>query len=199
MSSVDVLDMMMGAAAKKTSAKKGSAKKGSSKKASSSKALSSGKVSGSATGTVVSYNPARGFGFIKDDSKDVDYFFHKSQLVVSGIDSVKPGDKLSFEVQGAGGDCKKGNCAINIKLMKGGRGQRGGNIQQMLAMNGMQNNNMEAELFQRLMGLSSNQLNSFANMANLNNRFEGQMPGLMQGGGKDKKLSKLALVNLLLA
>ncbi len=199
MSSYDMLDSMIGAAAKKA-AKKSSSPKKSASKSSSPKASSSGSSGGKASGVVVSYNPARGFGFIKDDSKDVDYFFHKSQLVISGIDNVKAGDKLSFDVQGKGDDCKKGNCAINIKMMKGG--QKGG----MGGYPDMANANSDMnELFHRLLSLNPSKLDSFAQMANLNSRYEGMPPmGMQQMGmppmmGGGKKMSKLALVNLLLS
>jgi CspA family cold shock protein len=60
------------------------------------------------TGTVKFFNDSKGFGFIKDDASDKEYFVH-----VSGIkDEIKENDKVTFELQ----EGKKGLNAVNVKL-----------------------------------------------------------------------------------
>ena len=61
-----------------------------------------------ATGTVKFFNNAKGFGFIKDDEGDKEYFVHVSGLV----NQVKEGDNVTFELQ----EGKKGLNAVNVKL-----------------------------------------------------------------------------------
>ena len=47
------------------------------------------------TGTVKFFNDSKGFGFIKDDASDKEYFVH-----VSGLkDEIKENDKVTFELQ----------------------------------------------------------------------------------------------------
>ncbi|MCU0370856.1 MAG: cold shock domain-containing protein [Bacteroidales bacterium] len=60
------------------------------------------------TGTVKFFNDSKGFGFIKDDASDKEYFVH-----VSGLkDEIKENDKVSFELQ----EGRKGLNAVNVKL-----------------------------------------------------------------------------------
>ena len=60
------------------------------------------------TGTVKFFNDSKGFGFIKDDASDKQYFVH-----VSGLkDEIKENDKVTFELQ----EGKKGLNAVNVKL-----------------------------------------------------------------------------------
>jgi CspA family cold shock protein len=60
------------------------------------------------TGTVKFFNNSKGFGFIKDDASDKEYFVH-----VSGLkDQVKENDKVTFDLQ----EGKKGLNAVNVKL-----------------------------------------------------------------------------------
>jgi cold shock CspA family protein len=50
-------------------------------------------------GTVVRLVPLRGFGFINDtDGRQVDYFFHHSDLTNATIKQLLLGDPVSFEV-----------------------------------------------------------------------------------------------------
>jgi cold shock protein len=58
-------------------------------------------------GTVKFFNELKGFGFIKDDESDKEYFVHASGL----IDKIKEGDTVSFELQ----EGKKGLNAVNVK------------------------------------------------------------------------------------
>jgi CspA family cold shock protein len=61
------------------------------------------------TGTVKFFNNSKGFGFIKDDSSDKEYFVH-----VSGLnDEVRENDEVTFDLQ----EGKKGLNAVNVKLV----------------------------------------------------------------------------------
>ena len=60
------------------------------------------------TGTVKFFNNSKGFGFIKDDATDKEYFVH-----VSGLkDQVKENDKVTFDLT----EGRKGLNAVNVKL-----------------------------------------------------------------------------------
>jgi CspA family cold shock protein len=60
------------------------------------------------TGKVKFFNNSKGFGFIKDDATDKEYFVH-----VSGLkDEVKENDKVTFDLQ----EGRKGLNAVNVKL-----------------------------------------------------------------------------------
>jgi CspA family cold shock protein len=58
-------------------------------------------------GTVKFFNDSKGFGFIKDDNSNAEYFMHVSGL----IDDVRENDKVTFDLQ----EGKKGLNAINVK------------------------------------------------------------------------------------
>lgn len=58
-------------------------------------------------GTVKFFNDTKGFGFIKDDNSNAEYFMHVSGL----IDDVRENDKVTFDLQ----EGKKGLNAINVK------------------------------------------------------------------------------------
>ncbi|HNZ41708.1 MAG TPA: cold shock domain-containing protein [Bacteroidales bacterium] len=60
-------------------------------------------------GTVKFFNELKGFGFIKDNESDKEYFVHASGL----IDKIKEGDTVSFELT----EGKKGLNAVNVKLV----------------------------------------------------------------------------------
>lgn len=60
------------------------------------------------TGTVKFFNESKGFGFIKDDASDKEYFVH-----VSGLeDQIKENDSVTFELK----EGKKGLNAVNVRL-----------------------------------------------------------------------------------
>ena len=61
-----------------------------------------------ATGTVKFFNNAKGFGFIKDNDGDKEYFVHVSGLV----NEIKEGDNVTYELQ----EGKKGLNAVNVKV-----------------------------------------------------------------------------------
>ena len=59
-------------------------------------------------GTVKFFNDAKGYGFIKDDNSDKEYFVHASGI----IDEIKEGDKVTFELQ----EGQKGLNAVDVKI-----------------------------------------------------------------------------------
>lgn len=61
------------------------------------------------TGKVKFFNESKGYGFIKDNDSDNEYFTHVSGL----IDEIKEEDEVSFELQ----EGKKGLNAVNVKYV----------------------------------------------------------------------------------
>jgi CspA family cold shock protein len=59
-------------------------------------------------GTVKFFNEIKGFGFIKDDESDNEYFVHATGL----IDQIREGDEVTFELQ----EGRRGLNAANVKL-----------------------------------------------------------------------------------
>jgi cold shock protein len=60
-------------------------------------------------GKVKFFNDTKGFGFIKDDETEIEYFVH-----VSGLnDEIRENDEVTFELQQG----KKGLNAVNVKLI----------------------------------------------------------------------------------
>ncbi len=60
------------------------------------------------TGTVKFFNDSKGFGFIKEDNTQKDYFVHSSGLK----DFIKENDKVIFDLEMG----KKGLNAVNVRL-----------------------------------------------------------------------------------
>lgn len=60
-------------------------------------------------GTVKFFNDTKGFGFIKEDGSNKEYFVHISGL----IDEIQEGDAVEFELQ----EGKKGMNAVNVKVI----------------------------------------------------------------------------------
>jgi len=58
-------------------------------------------------GTVKFFNEAKGFGFIKDNSSNKEYFVHESGLE----DYIGESDQVSFDLK----EGKKGLNAVNVK------------------------------------------------------------------------------------
>lgn len=58
-------------------------------------------------GIVKFFNVTKGFGFIKDDESQNEYFVHVTGLV----DQIKENDHVTFELQ----DGRKGLIAVNVK------------------------------------------------------------------------------------
>jgi cold shock protein len=50
-------------------------------------------------GTVKWFNPDKGYGFIEPQGGDKDVFVHISAVEQSTLDSLKEGQKVSFEVE----------------------------------------------------------------------------------------------------
>ena len=59
------------------------------------------------TGTVKFFNESKGYGFIKSDDNNTEYFVHVSGLV----DEIREGDAVSFDLQ----EGRKGLNAVNVK------------------------------------------------------------------------------------
>ncbi len=60
------------------------------------------------TGTVKFFNDAKGFGFIKDDETEKEYFVHVSDL----IDKIRENDHVTYDLR----EGRKGLNAVNVKL-----------------------------------------------------------------------------------
>jgi CspA family cold shock protein len=58
-------------------------------------------------GIVKFFNVTKGFGFIKDDESQNEYFVHVTGL----IDQIKENDQVTFDLQ----DGRKGLIAVNVK------------------------------------------------------------------------------------
>ena len=59
-------------------------------------------------GTVKFFNETKGFGFIKEEGTDKEFFVHVSGL----INKIKDNDEVTFDVE----EGKKGINAVNVKL-----------------------------------------------------------------------------------
>ena len=65
------------------------------------------------TGKIKWFNSAKGYGFIEqEENKDV--FLHISALEKAGIDTLKEGEEIEFEI----GENKGKENAVNIKKIK---------------------------------------------------------------------------------
>jgi CspA family cold shock protein len=60
------------------------------------------------TGTVKFFNETKGYGFIKEDDTDNEYFVHVSGI----IDKISENDKVTFDLE----EGRKGLNATNVKL-----------------------------------------------------------------------------------
>ena len=52
-----------------------------------------------ATGAVKWFNATKGFGFIQPDSGGPDVFVHITQVQRAGLDGLKDGQKVSYELE----------------------------------------------------------------------------------------------------
>ncbi|MFZ2338819.1 MAG: cold shock domain-containing protein [Bacteroidales bacterium] len=59
-------------------------------------------------GTVKFFNESKGFGFIKEENTEKDYFVHSSGLK----DNIRDNDEVTFDLEMG----KKGLNAVNVKL-----------------------------------------------------------------------------------
>ena len=65
------------------------------------------------TGKIKWFNPAKGFGFIENDTGGKDVFLHVSALEKAGIETLQEGQAVSFEI----GENRGKENAINIKTV----------------------------------------------------------------------------------
>ena len=61
-------------------------------------------------GKIKWFNPAKGYGFIENDTGGKDVFLHVSALEQAGIDTLEEGEAVSFEI----GENRGRENAINI-------------------------------------------------------------------------------------
>jgi CspA family cold shock protein len=61
-----------------------------------------------ANGSVKFFNDSKGFGFIKDEESDKEYFVHVSGL----IDEIRENDEVTFDLQ----EGRKGLNAVNVRI-----------------------------------------------------------------------------------
>ncbi len=61
------------------------------------------------SGKVKFFNESKGYGFIKDNESEKEYFVHASGLV----DEIREDDDVTFDLQ----EGKKGLNAVNVKLV----------------------------------------------------------------------------------
>lgn len=66
-----------------------------------------------ATGTVKWFNTTKGYGFIQPDEGGKDVFVHITAVERSGLDGLKDGQKISFDVVPDRGK----SAAANLKLL----------------------------------------------------------------------------------
>jgi len=66
-----------------------------------------------ATGTVKWFNPTKGYGFIAPDNGNSDVFVHISAVEKAGLNGLKEGQKLEYEIATNKGK----DSAANLKLV----------------------------------------------------------------------------------
>ena len=64
----------------------------------------------SVSGKVKWFNETKGFGFIAREDKEKDVFVHISAVRTAGMDGLKEGQAITFDVDIAA----KGPCAVNL-------------------------------------------------------------------------------------
>ncbi|MCP4440783.1 MAG: cold shock domain-containing protein [Aureispira sp.] len=61
------------------------------------------------TGTVKFFNEEKGYGFIKDDNENTDYFVHANNLV----DNIRENDKVAYSLE----EGRKGLMAVDVEIV----------------------------------------------------------------------------------
>jgi CspA family cold shock protein len=65
-----------------------------------------------ATGTVKFFNTTKGYGFIQPDDGGKDVFVHITAVQQAGLDEIREGQKLNFEVVTERGKPAAGNLSM---------------------------------------------------------------------------------------
>lgn len=65
-------------------------------------------------GIVAFFDAKKGWGFITPDEGDKDYFVQFSHIVMDGFKTLKPEQRVEFEI----GSNDKGECATNVKVIE---------------------------------------------------------------------------------
>lgn len=71
-----------------------------------------------ATGTVKSFNPSNGYGFIRMDSGGKDVFVHFSAVHEAGLANLRKGQKLNFDIFDNQGKAAARNLRVSCRAMK---------------------------------------------------------------------------------
>ena len=66
-------------------------------------------------GTVKWFNPVKGYGFIQPDDGDKDAFLHISAVEAAGLDGLREGQKVEFELVS---DDRGRSSAENLSLIE---------------------------------------------------------------------------------
>ena len=66
------------------------------------------------TGSIISFKEDKGYGFIRPKDSDHNVYLHISALQAAGIDKVKVGQRLTYDLLSQDGK----NSATNIKLLE---------------------------------------------------------------------------------
>lgn len=65
------------------------------------------------TGSIISYKEDKGYGFIRPQDGGDNVYVHVSALRAAGVDTVAPGQRLTYEVQSKDGKVS----AVEVKLL----------------------------------------------------------------------------------
>jgi CspA family cold shock protein len=63
-------------------------------------------------GIVIWFDPSKGFGFVSQDDQEEDIFIHWSNIQVEGFKTVKPNQRVTYEL----GKNHRGVQAVNVVL-----------------------------------------------------------------------------------
>jgi CspA family cold shock protein len=80
-----------------------------------------------AIGTVKWFNATKGYGFIQPDDGSKDVFLHISDVQRSGLQDIREGDKLQYDVQ-QGQQGKTSACNLKMACPSSGRSRPTGRL-----------------------------------------------------------------------